>query len=94
MCKRRMMQAVVATEPYEGETIRFDPQSSMESSAQSRRHCGSFPWWTLWLIWPLIGLLKWSAPLLLGVVAGLGQLTVPLIPVLLIVLGLLLLRRR
>lgn len=94
MCKRRTMQAAVATEPYEGETIRFDPQGRLEGSARSRRHCGGFPWWTLWLIWPLIGLLKWSVPLLLGVVAGLGQLTVPLIPVLLIVLGLLLLRRR
>lgn len=93
MCKRRTMQAA-ATEPYEGQTIRFDPQHDPERHYKSRHHCGGFPWWTLWLIWPLIGLLKWSAPLLLGAVAGLGQLTLPLIPVLMIVLGLLLLRRR
>lgn len=93
MCKRRTMRAA-ATRPYEGRTIRFEPRRDPERRSGSRHHCGGFPWWTLWLIWPLIGLLKWSAPLLLGVVAGMGQLTLPLIPVLMIVLGLLLLRRR
>lgn len=94
MCKRRTMQPVAATQPYEGETIRFDSQRVSEREAGSSHHCGGFPWWTLWLIWPLIGLLKWSVPLLLGVVGSLGQITVPLIPVVLIVLGLILLRRR
>lgn len=94
MCKRRTIQAAAVMEAYEGETIRFDPRRGLEQRSKSRHHCGGFPWWTLWLIWPLIGVLKWSVPLLFGVVAGLGEITVPLIPVLMIVVGLLLLRRR
>ena len=94
MCRRQTIQAAAVTEDYEGETIRFDPQRGPEQRSKLRHHCGGFPWWTLWLIWPLIGVLKWSVPLLLGVVAGLGEITLPLIPVLMIVVGLLLLVRR
>jgi hypothetical protein len=93
MCKRQTMQTA-STQPYEGETIRFDAEQRALGDSQATLHCASFPWWTLWLIWPLIGLLKWSMPLLIGVVASIGEITVPLIPLLLIVLGLLLLRRR
>ncbi|MBV9788866.1 MAG: hypothetical protein JOZ51_11865 [Chloroflexi bacterium] len=94
MCKRRTIQAAAVPQSYEGETIRFDAQGDPERRSKPRHHCGGFPWWTLWLIWPLISVLKWSVPLLLGVVANLGQITLPLIPVLMIVVGLLLLRRR
>jgi hypothetical protein len=56
--------------------------------------CGRFPWWTLWLIWPAIGLVKWTAPLLLGLYAELAALSVPLLPVLLILAGAALIARR
>jgi hypothetical protein len=27
-----------------------------------RCHAGNFPWWTLWLIWPLMWALSWIGP--------------------------------
>jgi hypothetical protein len=94
MCKRHTMRTATVTQPYEGETIRLGAKRYSEYEPKAAGHCGGFPWWTLWLIWPLIGLLKASVPLLIGVVAGIGEITLPLVPLLLIVCGLLLLRRR
>ncbi len=93
MCKRRTRPTATATQPYEGETIRLGGEQALKmEQPRARHHC--FPWWTLWLIWPLIGVFKWMLPLLIGAIGGLMQIMIPLLPVLLIVLGLLLLRRR
>ena len=91
----------VAEGAYEGETVRLDTQrKGQEDRRETGRH-GHFPWWTLWLIWPLVGLVKWLVPVLLGVIAGvaeaLTQLPTPAFgpwPILLIVAGIILLRRR
>ena len=91
----------VAEGAYEGETVRLDTQrEGQEARPETGRH-GHFPWWTLWLIWPLVGLVKWLVPVLLatiGAVAGaLSQLSAPAFgpwPILLIVVGIILLRRR
>ena len=60
---------------------------------------GHFPWWSLWLIWPLIGLLKWVVPIYIGALAALrDSVSTPAQPVamiaaaLLIVAGLMLIR--
>jgi hypothetical protein len=56
-----------------------------------------FPWWTLWLIWPLIGLAKLVTPLVLNTLAAmtgsLGERGALLVALLLIVAGIALLRR-
>ena len=92
MCKQRTIQTQAATQPYEGETIHLNSEQALKMERTHTRHC--FPWWTLWLIWPLIGLFKWVLPLLVGAIGGLMEITIPLLPVLLIILGLFLLRRR
>ena len=87
--------------PYEGKTVRLDAQQATEVKRHKVAHCGMFPWWTLWLIWPLIGLFKWLVPAILaGIAAVAGALSeLPLLaagpwPILLIVVGIMLLRRR
>jgi hypothetical protein len=86
--------------PATGPTTRLNDGEFVEAQngtlhARSWR-TAHFPWWTLWLIWPLIGLAKAVAPTLLGAIGAVSQWYVPLLPVLLIVLGaaLLLARRR
>lgn len=78
-------------ESYEGETTRLTA-----GGAPARASCGAggFPWWALWLIWPAVGLVKWSAPLVVGLYGELMAATVPLLPVLLVLIGLALIVRR
>ena len=77
---------------YTGETISLRSERMAQSGMRWQR--GGFPFWMLWLIWPLIGALKAAAPALIGGAAAVAQLTVSLWPVALIILGILLLRRR
>jgi hypothetical protein len=97
MCKQKIAQpAGEIGEAYEGQTTRLvAPQR-----ACSWGH-GSFPWWTLWLIWPVVMLIKsigtQAAGTLTTAWAWLGSVAVPanvLIIAGLIVLGAVLLRRR
>jgi hypothetical protein len=78
-------------ESYEGDTMRL-----AAGQAAHGKHCNwtAFPWWTLWLIWPAIGLVKWTAPLVAETYTTLMAASVPLLPVLLILLGLALIVRR
>src|SRR5690242_19570700 len=63
MCKRKSSQIdrprMVTEGAYEGQTMRLDQRDLHSSERRDRpasgRHAG-FPWWALWLIWPLIGL--------------------------------------
>lgn len=59
---------------YEGETVHLVGQRSDAAVHPARGRCGSFPWWTLWLIWPLIGLIKGVAFVLPGVLVALSGL--------------------
>jgi len=106
MCKRKSYlvdQSTMATEVgYEGQTVRLDSRDGISHERRDHHFCGwhgSFPWWTLWLIWPLIGLAKWIVPLYLGAVTyGLAQLSAagvaPFAAIALIVIGLALIGRR
>ena len=86
--------------PYEGETIRLGGQGETTfETAHAQPSWKHVPWWALWLIWPLFGLLK---PLVQTVAeAGTALLDLltpisllPLWPAALILIGLLLLRWR
>ena len=96
MCGRRHVQSETTTadETYTGETVDLSRQERATAGAHQAVMWRGFPWWTLWLIWPLIILLKTTIPLLAGGLTALAQLSVPLVPILLIVIGILLLRRR
>lgn len=87
-------------EAYEGQTMRLAPAGGPRGEWGRARCWHGFPWWVLWLIWPLAGLAKWAAPIYLGALAALraplGGLPAPaaaLAAALLIVLGLWLIRR-
>lgn len=109
MCKRKPYRiqppAMAAQGAYEGSTTRLaygeaaPPERPTSEGRRSRYH-GHFPWWSLWLIWPLIGLLKWALPLYTGALAALrdtlsmqAQPVAMIMAVLLIVAGLALIRR-
>jgi hypothetical protein len=109
MCKRKSYRiespAMAVQGAYEGKTTRLAyaeaalPERSMLEERRNGRH-GHFPWWSLWLIWPLIGLLKWMVPIYIGALAALrdtfstqAQPVAMIIAVLLIVAGLALIRR-
>jgi hypothetical protein len=103
MCKRKFHQidqpAMAVNGAYEGQTVRLDGRSITRAERRTRWP-GGFPWWSLWLIWPLIGLLKWAAPIYLTALAALRDTTSTLaepaaaiVAVLLIVAGLALIRR-
>ncbi len=106
MCKRRSYLSdhpmMAAEGAYEGQTVRLDARDRVSHERRERHSCGGhggFPWWTLWLIWPLIGLVKWFVPLYLGAVtASLVQLSAvgiaPFVAIALIVIGLVLVGRR
>jgi hypothetical protein len=89
MCGRKHERV---REAYEGETVRLSSGGAAERGG--RCGWGAFPWWTLWLIWPAIGLVKWTAPLVAGAYTELMTFSVPLLPVLLILVGLALIVRR
>jgi polyferredoxin len=100
MCKRHAytFEAQLAGEgAYEGQTMRLDLR---EREKGARRVAGTgqhFLWWMLWLIWPLIGLVKWGTPLALSAFAAvaesLGTIGAPIVALLLIAAGITLLRR-
>ena len=95
MCKRHSV-GPQRTEPsaYEGKTIRFGEE---RITSERTRSCGGwngFPWWSLWLLWPLFGLIKTIVPLVPTMVASSGHVLVPIVPLLLIGLGIWLLQRR
>ena len=102
MCNRtthRMDMSAMATEgAYEGQTVRLDQRDIANVERRVDRH-RSFPWWTLWLIWPLIGLAKWFVPLYLGAfTAVVTQLSTagaaPIVALALIAVGIVLIRRK
>ncbi len=105
MCKPRKARTErrVQDEPraYEGETIRLNTVEASSGTRSAHWHHHHFPWWTLWLIWPLFGLVKWLAiglvSTLAAVAGALGEIAVPVLhfwPLLLILVGLVLLRQR
>jgi hypothetical protein len=103
MCRRKLYQTdmpVMASEGrYEGQTIRLNARATGDSESGSANHRASFPWWVLWLIWPLIGLVKWFVPLYASaatlVFAQLGAAgAAPFVAIVLIVAGLVLIGRR
>lgn len=94
MCKRRVadMRVNETQAGYEGQTIRLkDNHGSLVYHQRARHH---FPWWALWLIWPMIGLVKWLVPLMVGVVGTVAEIVLPIIPVALILVGVWLLFRK
>ena len=98
MCKRHTPEIRLASEgAYEGQTIRLDLREQVWGMRRANGHNWGFPWWTLWLIWPLIGLAKLVTPLILGTLAAftgsLGILGAQFVAVLLIIVGITLLRR-
>jgi hypothetical protein len=109
MCKRReyrsCIPALASHGVYEGKTTRLDAGEGerwAQGGREERRACraSGFPWWSLWLIWPLFFVLKaavlsvagaWS-----GVLAAIGapaSLLAAMAAVALIVAGLWLVRR-
>jgi hypothetical protein len=106
MCKRTTYQvdgSMMATEgAYEGQTVRLDARDSTRTERYAQRAAGrhgSFPWWTLWMIWPLLALAKWFVPLYAGAVAavfaGISAFgAAPIVAIALIIVGLLLIRRK
>jgi hypothetical protein len=72
MCKRETYETAMPAQAdrgaYEGKTVRLDQEvvwEVHEGQPAARRQCG-FPFWMLWMIWPLLGLLKWAAHLTTG----------------------------
>lgn len=57
MCKPPTKPRQPTYDAYEGEMIRLDDHAP---TILQRRHVRMrhFPWWTLWLIWPLVGAIK------------------------------------
>jgi hypothetical protein len=100
MCKRYTYtpEAQLASEgAYEGQTMRLDRRQDEWGVRRAAGHYWRFPWWTLWLIWPLILLLKWTVPLALSVIStaagALNGLSAPIVALVLIAVGIALLRR-
>ena len=100
MCKRQRYapEAQLASEgAYEGQTMRLDLYERERSTHRSAGQDQRFHWWALWLIWPLIVLVKWGTPLALGafaaVAGALGGLGAPIVALLLIAAGIILLCR-
>jgi hypothetical protein len=68
MCKRRQhtpMARLAAGQAYEGRTVLLDTPHDRPAAHRCRR----FPWWTLWLLWPLLVGLKWLIPLWVNLVS-------------------------
>src|SRR5688572_28521826 len=57
--KMRKHERTAETGSYEGETIRLGtPAEATGVQSGAGRSWKHVPWWTLWLIWPLFGLIK------------------------------------
>lgn len=97
MCKRQAKSVEFRERPvaaYTGETINLSSERVPTATSKSRQCAsGGFPFWTLWLIWPLFGLLKGALPFITSSVAVLSQVVMLLLPVVLVVIGIMLLRR-
>ena len=82
--------------------VLLDPRDIVSNERHDLHACGrhtGFPWWTLWLIWPLIGLAKWFVPLYVGAITAIiTQLSTtgvaPFVAIALVVIGLVLIGRR
>ena len=75
MCKRyayRPAERAALDGPYEGRTMQLELSGDAGSTRDASCRRASFPWWALWLIWPLVILAKWVTPLTLGMIAALG----------------------
>lgn len=84
---KRELRTAGADYPADGETVRLTDLSQ----ADGRRCSPGFPWWTLWMLWPLFWLAKGALHLSAPVVAWLSQplvLAVTPLPLLLIAAGL------
>ncbi len=93
MCRshRAEHRPAMETVAYEGETRRLSLESETGSNACRWR---GFPWWSLWLLWPLAMLLKALVPVVGGSIALLMQpivLEITLLPLILIGIGLMVL---
>ena len=75
MCGTKQRRVNEYGESYEGETTQLNAEVGRHQFRAGRR---AFPWWTLWLIWPLIGLLKNANGALLTGWLALGTFAVPL----------------
>jgi hypothetical protein len=87
MCgHKRELQAAGADLPADGATVRLN-----DLSPTRRASCrAGFPWWSLWMLWPLFWLIKGAAALSAPVLAWLSQpvlLAVTPLPLLLIGAG-------
>jgi hypothetical protein len=101
MCKRhayRRGTLALATEgAYEGKTVRLGARQTEWQAASSsgerrrRQRGGGFPWWTLWLLWPLGAALKHAPPL--ATLGAVPSLAAALTAGILLVVGLWLLLR-
>ena len=75
MCGKKRQRVVNQYgESYEGETTQL--RAFVRQERRSAWH--AFPWWTLWLIWPLMGLLKGASGALVAGWLALGTFAVPL----------------
>lgn len=83
----RRFQTASPGHPAEGETVRLGSLERGEG-----RSCGAgFPWWTLWMLWPLFWLVKGAFVLAAPLYAWLSQpvvLAVTPLPLLLVCAGL------
>jgi hypothetical protein len=75
---------------YDAETLRLDAPLDAKNASTLPGWRVGFPWWTLWMIWPLMGLIKAAiaavGPLLVLLTTPVA-LEVTLLPLLLILLG-------
>ena len=96
MCKRRTTAppGAMVGASYTGATRRLDHHAPMGSTLWRAAGRGGVPWWTLWLLWPLFGVLKAAVPVVWSGIAALSQVTVPLLPLIVGVGVLLMLWRR
>jgi hypothetical protein len=104
MCRQHHRQEERRTETqeqaYEGATRRLDPQGAEVAMGRSFGRGSHFPWWVLWFIWPLGFLVKGMIVAIAGAVTALatavasGNVSIPhFLPLLLIVVGIMLLKR-
>jgi hypothetical protein len=90
MCRHHQVSretiSVAPTGAYEGETVRLDAADARPAT----NHQHTFPWWTLWLVWPLLSLIKPAVMVLIGLVSTVTMSALTLLPVLLILIGIIL----